>query len=70
MCYSALEHLFCVMTGSSKFTGIVGAKQMIVPLNKALSVKEFRNKSRFTKRRELYRMLPIYEKANRIHGVI
>ena len=29
-------------------------------------LKGFRNKSRFTKRRELYRMLPIYEKANRI----
>ena len=39
MCYSALEHLLCVMSGSSKFTGIVGAKQMIVPLNKALSLK-------------------------------
>ena len=39
MCYSALEHLLCVMSGTSKFTGIVGAKQMIVPLNKALSLK-------------------------------
>ena len=28
-----------VMSGSLKFTGIVGAKQMIVPLNKALSLK-------------------------------
>ena len=28
-----------IMSGSSKFTGIVGAKQMIVPLNKALSLK-------------------------------
>ena len=27
------------MSGSLKFTGIVGAKQMIVPLNKALSLK-------------------------------
>ena len=32
--------------------------------------KSFRNKSRFTKRRKLYRMLPIGEKANRIYGVI
>ena len=32
--------------------------------------KGFRNKSRFTKRRKLYRMLPIGEKANRIYGVI
>ena len=56
------------MSGSSKFSEIVEAKGRTgnEPLNKA----PFRSKSHFTKRRKLYRMLPICEKANRIYGVI
>ena len=53
MCYSALEHLLCVMSGSSKFTGIVGAKQMIVPLNKALSLKGLKEITLYKAKRTL-----------------
>ena len=56
MCYSALEHLLCQANDRTIEQGTV--------------LKGFRNKTHFTKRRELCRMLPIYEKASRIHGVI
>ena len=66
MCYSALENLlFLVAQVHGNRLGQANESLKTAPF-----FKGFRNKSRFTKRRKLYRMLPICEKANRIYGVI
>ena len=66
MCYSAIENLlFLVAQVHGNRLGQANESLKTAPF-----FKGFRNKSRFTKRRKLYRMLPIGEKANRIYGVI
>ena len=59
-----------VMSGSLKFTGIVGAKQMIVPLNKALSLKGLEINHTLQSEENFIECYRSMKKANRIYGVI
>ena len=58
------------MSGSSKFTGIVEAKQMIVTLNKALSLKGLEINYTLQSEENFFERYRSTKKANRIYGVI
>ena len=66
MYYSALEHLLCLAAQSSRESSRPGKWT----IEQGTVLKGFRNKSHFIKRRELYRMLPICEKALWSHIVV